>query len=159
MKRIRRANTGPELAVRRELHRRGLRYLVGQAPLPDFTRRRADIVFSRARVAVFIDGCFWHGCPDHGTWPKSNAEWWRRKIEANRSRDLDTDAQLRAAGWTVVRVWEHDDICEAADRVEEMVRQALDRDQPLARFCQSSTSPDRVRGVKPRRVKLVAPEI
>jgi DNA mismatch endonuclease (patch repair protein) len=81
-------------------------------------RRRGDIVFTRARVAVFVDGCFWHGCAEHGTWPKQNAEWWRAKITANRNRDRDTDRRLRDAGWAVIRVWEHEAAPTAADRVE-----------------------------------------
>jgi DNA mismatch endonuclease (patch repair protein) len=80
-------------------------------------RRTADIAFPRRRVAVFVDGCFWHGCPQHATWPKENAEWWRTKIEENRSRDRDTDARLRSDGWQVVRVWEHEDMAAAATRV------------------------------------------
>lgn len=108
-------DTAPEMALRRELHRRGLRYRVDYPVLP---RRRADIVFTKARVAVFVDGCFWHGCPEHGTWPQNNAEWWRTKIEANRARDANTDERLRADGWTVVRVWEHEDAPSAAARVE-----------------------------------------
>jgi len=90
-------------------------------------RRRADIVFSRVHVAVFVDGCFWHGCPDHMTWPKANAEWWRAKIEANIARDRRTDEQLEEAGWTVVRVWAHEPIDAAADRVELAVREARER--------------------------------
>ena len=103
-----RADTAPELAIRRGLHRQGLRYRVNFPPLPRSRRRRADIVFTRARVAVFVDGCFWHGCPEHGTLPKNNRDWWRQKIEANRARDLETDEQLRTNGWTVLRFWEHD---------------------------------------------------
>ena len=85
-------------------------------------RRRADLAFTAARVAVFVDGCFWHGCPEHATWPKQNAEWWREKIEANRRRDLDTDARLLEAGWLPIRVWEHEPVEDAADRVTEAVR-------------------------------------
>jgi DNA mismatch endonuclease (patch repair protein) len=80
-------------------------------------RRRADVVFTRAKLAVFVDGCFWHGCPTHGTWPKNNAAWWRAKIEANQRRDRDTDRALRQAGWTVFRFWEHTDSKSAARRV------------------------------------------
>src|SRR5262245_55511888 len=101
LRRAPRADTGPELALRRELHRRGLRYFVGRPPLGTARRRRADIVFPRLSVAVFVDGCFWHGCPEHMTWPKANAEWWRAKIEANIARDQRTDEQLRDAGWSV----------------------------------------------------------
>jgi DNA mismatch endonuclease (patch repair protein) len=78
-------------------------------------------VFRKARVAVFVDGCFWHGCPEHGTRPASNAEWWQRKLAANRARDHDTDARLSTAGWQVVRVWEHEDPTEVAGRIAEIV--------------------------------------
>jgi DNA mismatch endonuclease (patch repair protein) len=74
-------------------------------------------------VAVFVDGCFWHGCPEHGTWPKENADWWRDKIEANRRRDADTDASLEAQGWSVIRVWEHKDATSAAAQIERFTRQ------------------------------------
>jgi DNA mismatch endonuclease (patch repair protein) len=110
-------DTAAELAVRSELHARGLRYRVDVAPLRGI-RRRADVVFTRARVALFVDGCFWHGCPEHATWPRHNAEFWRAKIETNRRRDLDTDRRLYQAGWTVVRAWEHEAPDKVADRVE-----------------------------------------
>lgn len=80
------------------------------------------MAFTAAHVAVFLDGCFWHGCPEHGTWPKQNSEWWRAKIEANRRRDRDTDERLGRAGWLSLRVWEHEPIEDAAERVTEMVR-------------------------------------
>ncbi len=86
------------------------------------SRRTIDITFPRPRVAVFVDGCFWHGCPIHGTSPKNNAAWWRAKIDANIARDRDTDSRLREAGWIVIRIWEHEDIEAAADRVEEVLR-------------------------------------
>ena len=121
MQSTRSRDTPAEVALRRELHRRGLRYRVDHPPLPGL-RRRADIVFTRPKVAVFCDGCYWHGCPDHGTWPKANADWWRQKIEANKRRDRDTDARLAAAGWTVIRVWEHDDTALAAEQIAERVR-------------------------------------
>lgn len=121
MQRQRRAGTRPELALRRELHRRGLRYRVDFQILPQL-RRKADIVFTGRRIAVFVDGCFWHSCPEHGTKPKANAIWWREKLAANMARDRDTDAQLRQAGWTPIRVWEHDDPCRAADLIERWVR-------------------------------------
>ncbi len=79
-------------------------------------------MFRAAKVVVFVDGCFWHSCPVHGTMPKNNAEWWQQKLEANRRRDADTDLSLRASGWSVVRVWEHEDVRTAADRIEELVR-------------------------------------
>ncbi|NGP07805.1 very short patch repair endonuclease [Rhodococcus sp. 14C212] len=117
MSRQRRRDTVPEVALRRELHRRGVRYFVDRAPLPGI-RRRADLVFPRRRVAVYVDGCFWHRCPQHATDPKNNAEWWAAKLAGNVARDRDTDAALAAAGWTAVRIWEHEDPVEAADRVQ-----------------------------------------
>lgn len=113
-------DTTPELALRRELHRRGLRYRV-EVPLPGRPRRRADVWFGPSKVAVFVDGCYWHGCPDHFTVPKSNSEWWKDKIATNRSRDADTDRHLRSIGVLPVRVWEHEDVRIAADRVAEIV--------------------------------------
>lgn len=111
-------DTGPELVVRRALHARGLRYRVDH-PLAFDRRRRADIVFIRAKVAVFIDGCFWHGCPEHGTTPRTNTEFWRAKIERNRARDRDTTERLEALGWVVLRFWEH---TPASAVVEAVVR-------------------------------------
>lgn len=114
-------DTKPELEVRRALHRLGLRYRVAIAPEPSL-RRSADIVFTRARVAVFIDGCFWHGCPEHGRSNfNHNAEYWPAKIAGNVARDADTTEQLRQAGWLVLRFWEHED----AARVVEGVRAAV----------------------------------
>lgn len=84
-------------------------------------RRRADIVFGPSKVAVFVDGCFWHSCPDHSTIPKNNRAWWVDKLDANVRRDRDTDRQLEEAGWLVIRVWEHEDIGEAAERVSTAV--------------------------------------
>lgn len=117
MREQRRRDTAPELALRRELHRRGRRYRVDRAPLPGL-RRRADLVFPTARVAVFVDGCFWHCCPVHGTRPKNNAGWWAAKLDTNVARDRDTDTRLADAGWRVVRVWEHEDAVTAADTVD-----------------------------------------
>ncbi|MCU1676536.1 MAG: very short patch repair endonuclease [Frankiales bacterium] len=116
MARTGRRDTAPELALRSELHRRGLRFRVDFPPIRG-VRRRADVVFTRKRVAVFVDGCFWHSCPLHGTWPKKNRAWWREKIEANVRRDRDTNERLMEAGWSVVRVWEHETSQNAADRV------------------------------------------
>lgn len=115
-------DTGVEKALRSALFAAGLRYRVHRRPLKG-VRREADIVFGPARVAVFVDGCFWHGCPEHVTWPKNNAEFWRTKIEGNRARDLDTDARLAEAGWLSVRVWEHERADEAAVRVAAVVRE------------------------------------
>src|SRR5262245_46224750 len=118
-----RRDTPCELALRSALHRLGLRFRVDR-PVPG-TRRRADLTFVRARVAVFVDGCFWHGCPKHATWPKANARWWRAKIEQNRRRDSDTTRRLHAAGWRVVRVWEHESATAAAARTALAVRARL----------------------------------
>lgn len=99
----------------------GLRYRVDHAVLPGF-RRRADVLFSKAKVAVFVDGCFWHGCPEHGTLPRANREWWKAKLQKNRERDSDTDERLREAGWTVVRAWAHEDPTEVALSIRGLVR-------------------------------------
>jgi len=114
-------NTQIEVRLRSLLHARGLRYRVHQRPLRTL-KRVADVVFTRARVAVFVDGCFWHGCPQHGTWPKRNAGFWREKIEGNVLRDRETDTLLLEAGWLSVRIWEHEDVREAADRVAALVQ-------------------------------------
>ena len=116
MSRQRRRDTAPELLLRRELHRRGLRFRVDH-PLPGLPRRRADLLFPRARVAVFVDGCFWHACPVHRTSPVSNAAWWAEKLRRNVNRDRATDAHLRGLGWTVLRFWEHEDMAVVADVV------------------------------------------
>lgn len=121
MSRQRRRDTEPEMLLRRELHRRGLRYRV-DAKLPGMPRRRADVLFPRRQVAVFIDGCFWHACPVHATSPQNNADWWRTKLEGNVARDRDTDFRLQELGWTVLRFWEHEDMSRAADTVETAVR-------------------------------------
>lgn len=115
-------DTGPELAVRRLLHASGLRYWVDRAPLAGL-RRRADVLFPRQHVAVFIDGCFWHGCPEHGpTKFGANANYWYDKIDANRARDADTNERLEQAGWTVLRFWEHDDPKAVADAIAAAIR-------------------------------------
>lgn len=132
MERQARRDTKPELALRRELWRRGLRYRVDVAPISG-VRRRADVVFSGLRVAVYVNGCYWHSCPDHATVPKANRDWWVAKLEANVRRDRDTDLTLRSAGWEVVRVWEHEATTVAADRVEAVVRQRRGRSAPVVR--------------------------
>jgi DNA mismatch endonuclease (patch repair protein) len=114
-------DTAPELALRAALFRMGLRYRIDRRPIPSL-RRKADLVFTRLKIAVFVDGCFWHGCPQHATWPKANAAFWRQKILGNRKRDRDTDRRLARAGWLCVRVWEHEDPGEAAERVARTVR-------------------------------------
>ncbi|WP_340688557.1 very short patch repair endonuclease [Amycolatopsis coloradensis] len=120
MSKQRSRDTSAEMSLRRELHRIGLRYRIHQRPLRGI-RREADVVFGPAKVAVFVDGCFWHGCPDHATWPKRNRDFWRTKIEKNRSRDLETDRLLSEAGWLSVRVWEHEDAADAAGRIHEVI--------------------------------------
>lgn len=124
MARQHRRDTEPELLLRRELHRLGLRYRVDH-PLPGLPRRRADVLFTRARVAVFVDGCFWHGCPDHKTSPANNAAWWTTKLARNVERDRETDAHLIALGWRVLRVWEHEDMGRAAMRIGDILRSEL----------------------------------
>lgn len=114
-------DTAPEMALRRELHRRGLRYRVNVRP-DSQVRCTPDIVFGKARVVVFVDGCFWHGCPQHGTVPRANGDWWRAKLEANVERDKRLDHELMVRGWSVVRIWEHEPVNDAADRVERLVR-------------------------------------
>ena len=114
-------DTQPELALRSAAHALGLRYRVSVRPLRGL-RRTADLVFTKARVAVFLDGCFWHGCPDHHTVAATNASFWAEKVESTRSRDRDTDRRLAAAGWTSIRVWEHEDPVEAAQRIHAVVR-------------------------------------
>lgn len=114
-------DTLPELRLRSELHRRGLRYRVAVRPIRS-VRRSADIVFTKHRLAVFVDGCFWHGCPDHYKAPKQNLDYWTKKIEGNQVRDGDTSRRLAEAGWTVLRIWEHEVTAVAADRVEATLR-------------------------------------
>ena len=121
MARQARRDTAPEMDLRRELHRRGLRFRVSLRPL-DAIRSTADVVFTRAKVAVYVDGCFWHSCPEHGTMPTSNRAWWHAKLERNKARDRASDNALAAAGWRVVRVWEHETAGEAADRIEDLLR-------------------------------------
>lgn len=109
-------NTKPELRIRSALHALGTRYHVHARPLPNL-KYEADLVFTKARIAVFIDGCYWHVCPDHHTSPKTNAEFWARKFEGNQRRDAETDRLLREAGWQVIRIWEHEDVEAAAAQI------------------------------------------
>jgi DNA mismatch endonuclease (patch repair protein) len=113
-------DTKPEWRLRRAVHAQGLRYFVNKRPLKSI-RRTADLVFPRVKIAVFLDGCFWHGCPQHHTVAKTNAAFWADKVTSNRRRDADTDAQLTAAGWTVIRVWEHEPTEDAAARIADAV--------------------------------------
>ncbi len=110
-----------EKQLRSKLHSRGLRFRVHVRLLSN-RRRTADIVFPKARVVIFADGCFWHGCPRHGTWPATNAHMWKAKIVQNRKRDLETNRLLRALGWLVLRVWEHEPLEGAVGRIVSAVR-------------------------------------
>lgn len=116
----RRVDTEPELRLRSELHRLGVRFRLHRKIVPG-VRRQVDVVFGPARVAVFVDGCFWHSCPTHGTRAKANAVFWRGKLFENERRDRDTDARLLQAGWKVMRVWEHEDSRIAAKRIARAV--------------------------------------
>ncbi|MHB1054039.1 MAG: very short patch repair endonuclease [Thiobacillus sp.] len=123
MARVRQKGTGAELAIRKELYRMGARYRVDFAVLKK-PRRVADIAFPGLKIAVFVDGCFWHGCPEHASWPKQNAEFWRQKIETNRAHDMDTDSRLVALGWELIRVWEHESPACAAQKIMGLVAKA-----------------------------------
>ena len=125
MSRQARRDTAPELALRRQLHSGGLRYRV-EYPVPGLPRRTVDIAFPSRRLAVFVDGCFWHGCPDHSRPPRSNTDWWIAKLAANIARDRATTVHLEAAGWTVLRIWEHEDPARAVGSV----RRVLHRTNP-----------------------------
>jgi DNA mismatch endonuclease (patch repair protein) len=114
-------DTKPEMAVRRACHALGLRYRVDARPLAG-VRRKADLVFPTERVAVFVDGCYWHGCPDHYVPSKSNVDYWAEKIDGNKRRDAETDASLHEAGWLPLRIWQHEDPSAAALRVATAVR-------------------------------------
>lgn len=120
MARVRQQGTDIEIRLRRALFRAGLRYRVSYV-VSEQPRRVADIAFPRLKIAVFVDGCFWHGCPEHASWPKQNASYWRNKIETNRLRDADTNARLTEMGWTVLRFWEHGSPEEAAMAVGLLV--------------------------------------
>ena len=116
MRATRRRDTAPELKLRRELHALGLRFRV-DAPVIAGLRRRGDIVFAPPKVVVLVHGCFWHCCPQHATTPKANASWWSEKLATNRERDRDTEQRLKAAGWEVITVWEHEDMAAAAKAI------------------------------------------
>lgn len=123
MAKVRQKGTSAELALRKELYRRGLRYRVDYGVLKK-PRRVADVAFPGLKIAVFVDGCFWHGCPQHATWPKQNADFWRQKIEANRLRDADTNLRLLDSGWTALRFWEHESPIQAAETIAQAVAMA-----------------------------------
>nr|WP_278045545.1 very short patch repair endonuclease [Edaphobacter modestus] len=114
-------DTKPEVAVRCAIHAMGMRYRVASRPIAE-VRRTADLVFRRAKVAVFVDGCFWHGCPLHHAPPKTNAGYWVQKIEGNKARDQHTTALLKAAGWRVLRFWSHEEPTAVATRIAEVIQ-------------------------------------
>jgi DNA mismatch endonuclease (patch repair protein) len=122
MGRIGQRDTSGEVALRKALFAEGLRYRL-QVRVPDRPRRTIDIAFPSVKFAVFVDGCYWHGCPVHGTQSKTNSDWWRAKIEANRLRDADTNVHLESIGWAVFRVWEHEDAVVAALRIGAAVNE------------------------------------
>jgi DNA mismatch endonuclease, patch repair protein len=117
-------DTTPERRLRSALHRRGLRFRINQRVASDL-RATVDVAFGPARVAVLVDGCFWHQCPIHSTLPKANREWWADKLAMNVARDRRTESALRERDWLVIRVWEHEDAESAAERVEFAVRSRL----------------------------------
>jgi DNA mismatch endonuclease, patch repair protein len=120
----RRSNTKPELRIRSALHRMGFRFRKDKLLTEGSIKVHADVVFTRSRVAVFIDGCFWHRCPQHGSDPKSNRDYWLPKLAANVERDRRVDAALTDAGWRVVRIWEHEDPVEVAESIATIVRRS-----------------------------------
>lgn len=115
-----RTDTEPEMLLRRQLYAMGLRYRVNM-PIPGLPRRRADITFTKAKLVVFVDGCFWHRCPEHATDPVARGAWWREKLDGNVARDRETDEHLRRLGWTVMRFWEHEDMAQAATLVAQVL--------------------------------------
>ncbi|MET9533877.1 very short patch repair endonuclease [Streptomyces sp. NPDC006649] len=121
MQAIRSRDTKPEWLIRRLLHAQGLRYRVAAKPLPDL-RRTADLVFRPVKIAIFIDGCYWHGCPEHYVPPKTNSGYWSHKVAGNMARDLDTNQRLSEAGWLVLRFWEHEPSAECAAKITAAVK-------------------------------------
>ena len=121
MKAARQRDTAPEVALRKLLHSRGMRFSVDREVITGL-RRRADIVFRKVKLAIFVDGCFWHSCPIHRTFPKANAAWWADKLRTNRRRDAQTNRLLLKQGWHVERVWEHEAPVHAAARIIAVLR-------------------------------------
>ncbi|MGP3707806.1 very short patch repair endonuclease [Gordonia paraffinivorans] len=122
MSRQKSRDTAPEIAVRRRLHARGIRYRI-DVRLESDMRTRADIAWRSLQLAVFIDGCFWHGCPEHATRPAANRDWWANKLETNVARDRRTDEALRERGWVVRRFWEHQDPGEISEEIIQTIRE------------------------------------
>lgn len=126
MRKMPRVGTGPELAIRRALHKSGIRYRIDEKSLPG----RPDIVLTKAKIAIFVDGCFWHHCSDHGVSPKNNGEWWLAKFRQNQERDARKDEQLRNLGWLPLHVWEHTPVEDAVSLIERLWRKRTGRHQP-----------------------------
>ena len=122
MSRMPTKDSKPEIRLRKTLYSEGLRYRIHRKDLPG----KPDISFGPARVAVFVDGCYWHNCPEHGTIPKSNSEWWEEKFQRNRERDSRNDALLREMGWLPIHVWEHEDPDEAACKICGIIKRRID---------------------------------
>jgi DNA mismatch endonuclease, patch repair protein len=131
MRANRKRDTAPEMRLRRWLHARGLRYRVASALRVGDLLVRPDLVFPKPRVAVFVDGCFWHGCPDHGTQPRRNSDYWGPKLASNLARDARVDGALAGAGWHVVRVWEHECADDAGYRVRDALALTANMEPPL----------------------------
>ena len=119
MRRMPTKNSNPELRIRKALHARGLRYQLHRKDLPG----KPDISFGPAKLAVFVDGCYWHNCPEHGTIPKNNREWWIEKFEQNRYRDRRKDQELEKLGWLPIHVWEHEDPRHATEKIQRLIIQ------------------------------------
>ncbi|MCX4698660.1 very short patch repair endonuclease [Streptomyces sp. NBC_01373] len=113
-------DTAAAMVVRQLLHAAGLRYRVN-VPVPGMPRRTIDIAFAKAKIAIMLDGCFWHGCPDHATQPKANVEWWQAKLAKNMAKDAETTGHLTTEGWTVLRFWEHESPEHMAKRITASV--------------------------------------
>lgn len=115
-------NTLPEIKLQTALAELGINFETDVKPIEDL-HRRADVLIREGKIAIFVDGCFWHGCPIHGTQAKANAEFWADKIKRNQERDLDTNEHLEAAGWTVIRIWEHEDPNDAAKQIADIIKE------------------------------------
>ena len=123
MSRMPTKDSKPEIKLRKALYSEGLRYRIHRKDLPG----KPDISFGPAKVAVFVDGCYWHNCPEHGTIPKNNREWWQDKFRRNRERDRRNDTKLLEMGWLPVHIWEHEDPNEAAVRIKKLTRERIDK--------------------------------
>lgn len=131
MAKVRTTDTAPEMKIRSRLHAMGFRYRVDRRPERD-VNTRADIVFGPAKVAVYVDGCFWHGCPEHGSLPRANRERWRAKLRRTGERDREVTARLERSGWRVIRIWEHEDPAKAAARIATTVGNSRSKGQVVA---------------------------